>query len=383
MNFLRDKPFKILSIYLLTLLAAIFITEYLAFRYTLSELTEAERKIDFARSVQVHNQQIALQVEMFIQGKGVGAELVSRLDHQDYLLGILSEGGRVEDSDLMLYPLSRLPMITFVNLKQSWLVYKQSTTALVNTSQASASTVPISPDSLSVSAGLKITNSAPEANIDLKQAKLAVESQWISLSRWYNNIIADLESEVVTKQRAVMNSSLLFVLLNIGVLFLLYFLFRKYVLSPLKLLELNTAQKEFSETGNKNEIADVATHVNATIEDLRDATEFVISIGEGKLDLDYKTLDANYDRGKNKLADSLIEMQSKLKALNEEERKRQWVNEGLTKFVDILRASNDDLNRLGDKIISALVQYTNSNQGAIYILNDDDTHNKHLELFSR
>ena len=75
-------------------------------------------------------------------------------------------------------------------------------------------------------------------------------------------------------------------------------------------------------------------------------------------------------------------MQTRLKAMNEEERKRQWSNEGLTKFVDILRSSNDDLNLLGDKIIAALVQYTKSNQGALYILNDEDSRNKYLELIS-
>ena len=68
--------------------------------------------------------------------------------------------------------------------------------------------------------------------------------------------------------------------------------------------------------------------------------------------------------------------------MGEEERKRQWSNEGLTKFVDILRSSNDDLNLLGDKIIAALVQYTKSNQGALYILNDEDSRNKYLELVS-
>ena len=98
----------------------------------------------------------------------------------------------------------------------------------------------------------------------------------------------------------------------------------------------------------------------------------MISIGEGKLDIDYKeTLDPQYVPGKNKLADSLIQMQEKLKALNETERRRQWATEGLTKFVEIMRSSNDNLNSLGDAVISALVQYTRSNQGGLYILNDE------------
>ena len=109
----------------------------------------------------------------------------------------------------------------------------------------------------------------------------------------------------------------------------------------------------------------------------------MISIGEGKLDIDYKeTLDPQYVPGKNKLADSLIQMQEKLKALNETERRRQWATEGLTKFVEIMRSSNDNLNSLGDAVISALVQYTKSNQGGLYILNDEDPNNKYLELIS-
>ena len=107
----------------------------------------------------------------------------------------------------------------------------------------------------------------------------------------------------------------------------------------------------------------MADQINETLEDLRDATDFVIAIGEGKLDLDYRSLDKHYAGGKNILADSLIGMQARLKALNEEERKRQWSNEGLAKFVDILRSSNDDLTLLGDKIIAALVQYTELKPG--------------------
>jgi hypothetical protein len=75
-------------------------------------------------------------------------------------------------------------------------------------------------------------------------------------------------------------------------------------------------------------------------------------------------------------------MQAKLKTLNEEEKKRQWANEGLAKFVDILRSSNDNISVLGDKIIAALVKYTHSNQGALYTLNDDDPNDKHLEMIS-
>lgn len=75
-------------------------------------------------------------------------------------------------------------------------------------------------------------------------------------------------------------------------------------------------------------------------------------------------------------------MQSRLRQLSEEDQRRQWINEGLTKFVDILRSGADNLKTLGDHIISTLANYTGSNQGGLYLLNDSDEKNPHLEMIS-
>jgi len=382
MNFWLDKSLKVRGIYVLVLLSLIFVAEYFWVRYTLHSLTEAERKIDFARSVQVKNQQIALQVELSIQSKReIAAELASLVDQQDHLLGILGDGGRMDGSDLFLKPLSRLPRITFDNLQKSWATYKTAITTLITDREIVEKVIPAAePDSLAD--GTVLLSSSREKNEAFAKAKLMFESQWLSLSKWYDKLILDLEDEVEYKQKAVLNWFLFFILLDIGGLLFIFYVFKRYVLLPLQLLKNNTAGQAYSDGFAKDEIGVVAHQINDTIEDLRDATDFVIAIGEGKLDLDYKSLDKHYASGNNKLADSLIEMQSRLKAMNEEERKRQWSNEGLAKFVDILRSSNDDLNLLGDKIIAALVQYTNSNQGALYILNDEDARNKYLELIS-
>ncbi|HTE34447.1 MAG TPA: GAF domain-containing protein [Chryseolinea sp.] len=386
MNLLRDKPLKVLALYLLVILSMVFLAEYLIIRNALLHLTAAEQQIDYVRSVQVQNQQIALEVERLTQAStGPVAELGARLDNQDFLLKTLKEGGRMEHSDVFLDRLPRLPLITFVNLEASWNVYKKGIRELINntvsqSAQPSTSVADSTRDSTEAKSSL---NTGPLDNAQsFDVAKINLTSQWLSLSNWYDKLITDLDSDVAGKQRGVLNWFLLIVLVNIGALVMIYYFFHTRVLNTLKTVEANTSRSDFSKDVARNEIGDLATRVNDTIEDLRDATEFVISIGEGNLDLDYKSLDAGYERGKNKLADSLIEMQSKLKTLNEEEKKRQWVNEGLTRFVDILRSSNDNLGKLGDKIIAALVQYTNSNQGAIYTLNDDDQNNKHLELIS-
>lgn len=63
-----------------------------------------------------------------------------------------------------------------------------------------------------------------------------------------------------------------------------------------------------------------------------------------------------------------------------EDEQRSWVSEGLAMFGEILRNNHDDINELSFNIISNLVKYTGSNQGAIFILNDDVEYNKFFEM---
>ena len=65
-----------------------------------------------------------------------------------------------------------------------------------------------------------------------------------------------------------------------------------------------------------------------------------------------------------------------------EDEQRSWVSEGLAMFGEILRNNHDDINELSFNIISNLVKYTGSNQGAIFILNDDVEYNKFFEMTS-
>jgi hypothetical protein len=69
------------------------------------------------------------------------------------------------------------------------------------------------------------------------------------------------------------------------------------------------------------------------------ATEFVKAIEQGNLDIPYDS-GAEVD-GDNALASSLVSMRDQMKKFSAEERQRNWVSEGLAKFVDILRSKSD------------------------------------------
>jgi GAF domain-containing protein len=352
-------------------------------------LNEAERKIDFARSIQVGLQQIALQSQLYLQGNTqIASEIAAKIEQQDHKLNILQRGGRIDGTTDFIEPLSRLPRITYENLHKSWTNYKAGINAAVMPENSSPATVAsVEPDSLAAGDSLAVTAAntpvTPVQAVAAPVSKVIQEARWLSLSEWFNKLINDLDDEVVQKQNAVRMWIILFILLDIALLAVIFYAFNRFVIQPIQLLEGNIINHKHTAEFHENEIGNVTHEINEIIENLKDATDFVTSIGEGKLDIDYKqTLDLQYTPGKNKLADSLIQMQEKLKAMNEAERRRQWANEGLTKFVEIMRSSNDNLHSLGDAVTSALVQYTGSNQGGLYILNDEDPNNKYLELVS-
>ncbi len=109
------------------------------------------------------------------------------------------------------------------------------------------------------------------------------------------------------------------------------------------------------------------------------ATSFIKEIEDGNLDSNQIS---NISDNSNSLAKSLTSMRDKMKNIREEERKRNWVTHGLAKFVEILRVNGDNLNELSGNILRSLVKYLDANQAALFILNDDNKKDLHLEMIA-
>ncbi len=85
----------------------------------------------------------------------------------------------------------------------------------------------------------------------------------------------------------------------------------------------------------------------------------------------------------SKLKSSIAEAENKniqLEDFAREEAKRSWSSTGLSTFADILRNNHENVEKQAFEIIATLVRYTESNQGGIFIVNDDDENHKFLEL---
>ncbi len=132
----------------------------------------------------------------------------------------------------------------------------------------------------------------------------------------------------------------------------------------------------------KDELGEIAFSVNDIIDAFKKTSIFATEIGKGNFDHEFEPLGENDELGK-----ALIDMRISLKEADEqdklrkqEDQKRNWTAEGLTKFSDILRQETENLEELSYLVVSSIVDYLNANQGGLFILNDEDEGHKFLEL---
>ena len=139
--------------------------------------------------------------------------------------------------------------------------------------------------------------------------------------------------------------------------------------------------KDKLKEGN-DELGQMAKALNMLVKGLTNIFNFSLEIGKGNFDTHFTPLS-----DEDVLGHSLIDMRNELKKAaddeirrKEEDEHRNWAAQGVAKFSDILRKNTSDLDELAYDIISNLVKYTNSNQGGIYIINDNDKDNHFIEM---
>lgn len=125
---------------------------------------------------------------------------------------------------------------------------------------------------------------------------------------------------------------------------------------------------------DQDEISTMGNAFGDLVEELQKVMKFTVAIGNGKYDEDIVIF-----KNQGQISQAIHIMRDSLKKSNEEDKNRNWAAEGLAKFAEILRSSND-LKIISDNIVSNLVKYTNSNQASLFITNTNDPKNVFLEL---
>lgn len=108
---------------------------------------------------------------------------------------------------------------------------------------------------------------------------------------------------------------------------------------------------------------------------------FVEKLREGDIDADYIP-DETDALGKAviNLRDNLKRSKDDEIGRRKEDEQRSWSAEGMAKFGEILRLNNDDIEELSFQVISNLVKYIGANQGAFYVIEDEDEADIHFRM---
>lgn len=122
--------------------------------------------------------------------------------------------------------------------------------------------------------------------------------------------------------------------------------------------------------------------IGQTIQNTRKASNFIKNMANSNYDVEWEGLDeSNQKQNKDTLAGDLINMREQLKRVKKEDEKRNWMNEGLATFSELVRNNQHDSQLLADKCVSFLTKYLNSQQASLFILAGDEE-DQHLSLVS-
>ena len=134
----------------------------------------------------------------------------------------------------------------------------------------------------------------------------------------------------------------------------------------------------------RDELGQIGSALNSLIQGLKNLTHFSEQMGKGNFKSDFKPLSDG-----DTLGNSLIQLRENLRTatIEEEKRKREderrnWSNQGIARFSEILREHTDDLDKLASKLISELVKYLGAQVGGLFLIRSGDKEEKEIELVS-
>lgn len=139
---------------------------------------------------------------------------------------------------------------------------------------------------------------------------------------------------------------------------------------------------EVSSAGRNDEIGDMIDSLQVLITNLKETSQFAIKIGEGDFTTEFKP-NSKHDVLANSLLvmrDNLIKAEKDAEQRKNENAQRNWASQGLAEFNELLRNVGDDMQILSNKVIEKLVRYLDANMGGIYIVDDSDKDDIHLNL---
>jgi HAMP domain-containing protein/GAF domain-containing protein len=356
------------SIFLQLFIIATLITiNYLVVASYDANLSEIEKTIDLVESNGTYSQEIIYYSKLILEGKeDYRVKLKEVIDKHDENVRVLKVGGKSNENNSYITSLpEELKAGYFYSFEISWNKFKDNANVIANKNLYLADQS-INPELIVAYDYLfKNNQNLLKKNDELVAAYLA-----------YFDSKQDRRDKVL---------NFIFII-NVALVALIAIYIYYKVIRPIS--RLNEIQAIINE-GNferkidytrDDELGKVAKSINRLFESLSNATDFIIAIGEGKLEAEYEQIN-EADSKKDRLGNALREMRDKMKQVAEIDAQRNWVSEGLAKFADIFRnhGQSEDFTYI---IVSNLVKYTNTNQGALFLAEESEKKTPVLQMMA-
>ena len=198
---------------------------------------------------------------------------------------------------------------------------------------------------------------------------------------------ADLDKAAEEKyERAVFTNTIIQILLLITgiptLIFILSKLRKEEKIRTKLLINLRENNKKYIFDDGDHNFRGAAKILNSSIENFKKAAEFVDKVSSGDYSVEWKGLnDENRHLNEDNLAGQLLQMKSRMQKVDEENRRRIWQTESISKLSEIIRNSEQDLSRLSYECTQYLCDVVNGQQAALFVYETDDAGmDPHLEL---
>lgn len=200
--------------------------------------------------------------------------------------------------------------------------------------------------------------------------------------------ISDLEQESSIQYRYITQyaflAQLLLVCLGSTVLVFVIYTLGKHKQSIQELFDrIKVSDRTFVFNSGKDEENENNEQViDRMVGNLQHASEFIQNISRGNLDIKWKGMEKrNAALNKETLAGELANMRDQMISVKEDEGNRMWISEGISKISELIRKNQNDLQEMGDQLLSNVVKYMHANQAGLFFLNEDHSE-RFLELTS-
>jgi len=135
------------------------------------------------------------------------------------------------------------------------------------------------------------------------------------------------------------------------------------------------------DSSNEDEFGSIAGNLNTHAGDLQKKIQLISSMSEdGPGEIYVPETDDELGNALLVLSDYLTRKELNEVTRNREDKKQNWISEGIAQLGEVLRLERDDVSELSFMIVKKLVTYMNLEMGSLFIANESDPESLSLDL---